>query len=355
MNVFRTARSIRYVAGLAVAVLVSGTIVACSSGSSGDAGSAGSASTLRWSANTVTMTQAIIYAAMGRGSFKKYGLTVKFVPTTSNPTALATGSTDVIVGRASDPMLLINQGKPVKVIGSVAVDTPTGLLGTDGVKTIQDLQKMGSNCILAGIATGTFATYLKFWGDKYGLKCKIDNASDYNTTIDGTVAGRYTASVQLLTNAGAAIASGKAHWLLNPLDPTFKADGDQLPDHVINSDLTVTADYAAKHAAQIKAFISGLKDAEAWMKTATNQQIAQAIKDSGVAFWQPQSVDQIVEQLTGAGTVKNVFQGVGVNVAPISQQLWNESLKTTPEQGVQINVNDPRYSYSAVYDNSAFE
>lgn len=343
-------------AGIA-AIALTALLAACSSsGSSSTAATAAGGSqaqpaTLTWATSTVALNQAVIFVAMGNQNFKKYNLTVKFTTATSDPSALTTGAADVIIGRASDPLTLVSQGKPTKVIAANAVNIPEGFLGSSKVKSIQDLAAMGTNCTIASLPTGNVPLYTAKWMAEYGLKCKVDLISDYTTAVSAVVAGRYDAAVENLSGVGDVLATGRAHWLIDPLDPNF-AKKDQLANPLINSNIAAMASYVSSHSDELKRFMQGLMDAQAWMKTATNEQIAQAVKNSGVAYWQAQSVQQIEQQITANGAGKDVFQTAGGGVVPISEQMWNENLQYAKQQGLKFDTSAAEFSYSSMYDAS---
>jgi hypothetical protein len=328
-------------------------LTACGSDSSSDAsGSAGDLPALRWSANTININQAIFYAAMGRGSFESAGLDVSFVPAQSNSAALVTGTTDVIVGRLADSLGLLEQGKSVKVLAKNGGSPPLGLLANNDVESLDALAAMGSNCRIATLPTGGVPLAVNHFVEKYGLDCKLSTVADYKLTVDGTIAGNFTATVQTPGTGGAAIGSGKAHWLIDPADPNWEADGNRPPVSIIGSSVATTADYNDDHSEELEIFMGVLQDTETWMKTAPNEEIAQAILDSGVAFWTTQTVEAITDQLTSNGSFKDVFSSTlgGEGVDPITAEEWQEQLDNGKYQGVEIDIADPKYSYAEVYD-----
>jgi ABC-type nitrate/sulfonate/bicarbonate transport system substrate-binding protein len=352
MAVSLTGRSKLVRVDLAVLLVAALFLAACSS-SSGDSGS-GKNTTLTWGSGVVTMIDAVGFTAMGLKAFDKYHLDVRFTNGPSAPTLLTTGKADIIRTRYTDVPLLINQGKPVKALATVAVGTPVGLLGGNNVKSIEDLAAMGDRCTIAGAATGSFYAYPRWWAKKYGLKCKIVLVSDYGLALTGVVAGRYSAAPELVSNAGAVLADKKAHWLVDPNAPDHETNGDALPFDEISSIFGATSEYLKSHQDVVARFIKALQETETKMKTMTNEQIAQAIKDSGATVWASQSVDQIVNQLTGNGQAKNVFELDGLNIAPLTEELWKSNLEYVPNEGIELDPSDAKFNYRNAVDNTAF-
>lgn len=351
MAVFLTGRSTSVRGGLAAALAGALLLTSCASPKS-DSGSDGNS--LTWGSGVVTMIDAVAFTAMGLKTFDKYHLDVKFTNGPSAPTLLTTGKADIIRTRYTDVPLLIKQGKPVKALATVAVGTPVGLLGGNNVRSIQDLAAMGDKCTIAGAATGDFYAYPNWWSKKYGLKCKVVLVSDYALALDGVVAGRYSAAPELVSNAGSVLADKKAHWLIDPNAPDHETNGDALPFDEISSIFATTDEYLKSHGDAVSRFIKALQDTEKSMKTMTNEQIANAIKASGAPVWQSQSAEQIVNQLTGNGQAKNVFELDRLDVAPLNEQLWKSNLDYVPNEGIQVDPADPKLSYQNAVDNSAF-
>jgi hypothetical protein len=321
-------------------------LAACSSGSTSSGGTAGDATeTVTWGADSVTMIDAIAFTGMGIGAFQKYHLNAEFVNGTTAPTTLETGGADIVRTDFSTGPLLTKEGKGVKIFATVAVNTPVGLLGTNSVKSIADLKAMGSNCILASFTNGDFYTYPNYWSKKFGLRCKIDQVSDYGLAISGVAAGRYTAAPELASNAGSAIAAKQAHWLISP-------GSDRLPFDVISSVYMTTSSYLSSHKSEVQNFVKALEYTETKMKTMSNQQIAAAIKKSGATIWTSESASDIVEQLTGDGQASNVFSLDKVNIGPLSQTLYNANLHAQPEENIPVDPGSSEFSYAALVNNS---
>jgi ABC-type nitrate/sulfonate/bicarbonate transport system substrate-binding protein len=336
----------RVMAAVGAAVLATSALVGCTApAQTGD----GEPSTVRWSTNTFTMNQVVIYVAMGIGSFDDHGLEVEYVAAQSSPAAMMTGSTDIMVGRPSDPLNLIKEGEDIRIIAANAINTPAGLLGNNKIGSIEDLAALGENCRIASLPSGNVPLLTAHWAEKYDLQCKIDIVSDYNTSVQATVSGAFDASYQNATTVGQVISDGDARWLLDPLDPDFVADGNWLPTPLISQNMAVTGEYAEAHLEDIQKFLAALADAEEWMQSATNEEIAQAIIDSGVDYWEPQPIDEIVAQMTANGIADNVFQVAGGGITSIDEGLWNDNLKYAAQQGVDIDPDDAKYSYDTVY------
>jgi ABC-type nitrate/sulfonate/bicarbonate transport system substrate-binding protein len=331
---------------LAVALLASG----CGSGD--DATADGNAlPTLRWSANTINPNQSVLFAAMGRNAFEEHDLNVEFQAAQSNSAAITTESTDVIVGRLSDSLALIANGKGGKVIGMTAVDSPVGLIGTKDVTSIEDLAAKGSKCRMANLPNGGVYLWVKYFSEKYDLQCEVSIVADYKTTIDATISGTFDASVQNATTGAAAVATGKVNWLVDPTDDADAAANR--PDfHIIAGTLATSTAYAEDHKSELESFFAALEETQAWMKTASNEDVAKAVQASGVEYWKVQTVDEIVSALTGGGAFANVFDAVGGDVSPIDKTLWDEQLDISKELGLDIDSSDPKYSYESAYDGS---
>lgn len=348
----KSGRGLRGPAGMAAVIAMAVLLTACGSNDGdGQSGANGGKETLRWSANTINPNQTVLFAAMGTKAFDKYDLKVEFVPAQSSAAAITTDSTDLIVGRLSDPLALVNEGKSMKVLASSGVNSPVGVIANKDIASIDAIAAMGSDCRTATLPNGGVYLWVRFFMEKYGLKCKVDTVADYKTTIDATVSGRFDFTIQTAATGGAVVGSGNAKWLLDPTDPTVSAANR--PDFsIISGAIATTAEYAESDGEQLKDFFAALADTEKWMHTATNEEIAQAVKDSGVEYYKPQSIEEIVGGLTSSGAFDNVFQTVGGEVEPIPQELWDEQIEISKDLGIDIDKDDPKFSYAEAYDGS---
>jgi hypothetical protein len=346
--------------GLVVSVVLSVALsAACSSSnSSGSAGASNSTSepeaSLTWGTGTVTMFEAAPFTAMGLGIFKKYNLNVSFTDGPSAPPLLVSGSAQIVADRSADVPLLIGEGQSVKAIGALASNVPAGLLASNSVKSMAALQAMGSNCTIASETSGIFIAYQNHWIKKYHLKCQIATIEDYNLAVDGVVSGRYTAAVELLSNAGSVVAGNQAHWLIDPASKNYVSSGNALPGSFINTALITTSAYLKAHKNVVQRFIAALQQTDTMMKKMSNLAIARAIKASGAPYWSSQSVQAIESQLTGNNAAPNVFALDHIGVNPVSKQLWTSSLQNITQQGIKIDPSDPRFSYAKAVDDSVF-
>ena len=339
----------RYLAALTSVLVAAATATACTAEADG---SSGGRDTVTWGTGVITMFEAAPFTAMGLGIFAKHGLDVKFAQAPSAPTLLATGKAQILADRSADVPLLINQGKPTKAFGALASNVPAGLLASNDVKTMADLTALGSNCTIAGATSGIFLAYLNYWVGKFGLKCKIATVQDYSLAQSGVVSGRYTAAVELLSNSGAVVGKKQAHWVIDPTAADYKSGGAALPGSFINTALMTTSAYLKDHKDVVKRFVEALQETNTKMKSMSNEDIAKAIKASGVQYWSSQSEEAIVNQLTGSNAAANVFELDRIGVEPISKQLWTESLQNMKQQGVNIDPADPKYSYEQAVDST---
>jgi ABC-type nitrate/sulfonate/bicarbonate transport system substrate-binding protein len=335
-----------------ISVLLAAALVASCSSSSADSDGKDAADSITWGTGTITMFSAAVFAAMGMGTFKDHDLDVTFKTAPAAATLLGTDDAQIIADRSATTPLLIDQGKPTKVLASLASNVPAGLLGSNDVDSLSDLQAMGDKCTIAAATSGIFLAYINYWKDKFGLECKLLTVQDYSLALSGIVAGHYTAAVELLSNAGAALAQKQAHWLIDPTASDYQSSGAALPGSFINTALMTSDSYLKDHKDVLTRFLAAVEEANEKMKTMSNEDIAQAIKDSGASYWSSQTVDQIVAQLTGSGAAPNVFDLDHIGVDPVSEQLWDDSLQNMKAQGVDIDPSDPKFSFSEAVDGS---
>jgi NMT1/THI5 like len=329
-------------------------LAACSSG--GNSGSTGSSKepeeTVTIGAGTITLNLAIPLVGMGLGLFTKSHLNVKFVDGPTAAPLLATGQADMIFDRSANVPLLNNEGQHTKAILAVTENTRAGLVASKSVKSIAQLQAMGSNCTLASAGSGILFAYQNYWVSKYHLKCKISTLSDYSLVPAGIESGRYTAAAELVSNVSSLVASGNLNWLINPLASNYVSSGNSLGYTFVNNAVVAEDSYIAGNKSTITRFFAVLKDAEQRMKSMSSAQIAQAIKDSGVSYYSAQTASAIAQQLTGDGAVPNIFVLNSMNLAPISQSAWVSTMRSLVAEGVDVNPNDSRWDFANGVDNS---
>jgi ABC-type nitrate/sulfonate/bicarbonate transport system substrate-binding protein len=354
LKVVRVPSPGRHAALAASLALVVALAAGCSGGSSGSRSGSGSEATLTWGTGTVTMFEAAPFVAMGLGIFKKYHLDVQFKVGPSAPPLLVSGAAQIIADRSADVPLLIGEGQSVKALGALAYNVPAGLLASDTVTSMAALQAMGNRCTIAAETSGIFIAYQTHWIQKYHLKCQVDTIQDYSLAVAGVVSGRYTAAVELLSNAGSVVAAKQARWLIDPRSADYQSSGNALPGSFINTALITTSAYLATHKDVAARFLKALQRANTQMQTMSNAAIASAIKASGAPYWASQSVQAIESQLTGNNAAPNVFALDHIGVYPISRQLWTDSLQNIKQQGITIDPSDPRFSYAQAVDDSVF-
>ena len=357
MNAMKALRPrLRFALALSAVLAVAISAGCSSSTSSGSASSSSSEpeASLTWGTGTITMFEAAPFTAMGLGIFKKYNLNVSFTDGPSAPPLLVGGSAQIVADRSADVPLLINEGQSVKAIGALASNVPAGLLASNSVTSMAALAAMGTNCTIASETSGIFIAYQNHWIKKYHLKCQIATIEDYNLAVDGVVSGRYTAAVELLSNAGSVVAGNQAHWLIDPSSKSYVSSGNALPGSFINTALITTSAYLRAHKNVVQRFIEALQQTDTMMKKMSNAAIARAIKASGAPYWSSQSVQAIESQLTGNNAAPNVFALDHIGVNPVSKQLWTDSLQNITQQGIKIDPSDPRFSYAKAVDDSVF-
>jgi hypothetical protein len=221
------------------------------------------------------------HIAVAKGFFKARGLDVKLTDNLGSnfPNALVSGQVDLGWAALPTGLLVTQQGKPTSIIyGTAGAALGASMYGVPGkVTTIDALKKKGGSCRIASLPPGTLgygavAVYLK----KLGLNCDIVPETDTGAMVGATKAGRVDAFVIASGNVIAPLAAKQIVTIVDASKP------DQLaasfgPDYLAIGYVGLTKTMKAK-APSVVAFLKGIKDAYNWFSTASDADVAAAIK-----------------------------------------------------------------------------
>jgi NitT/TauT family transport system substrate-binding protein len=292
-----------------------------------------------------TASYAQIFIADIEGLYERAGVSVTIDNNGTNfASVMLSGRAELTVSGPTASFPAATEGKETAVIHEVTYGLPGGILvaADSPYKTLMDL----SGKKIATSARG---------GARYGVSKAL---SDYiveqggepldlaiETSLTGgfaqvVVSGTVEATEATPDEAIPVIASGRARWLVPPGSPEM---AKFVPPDMVGYSIWTTKDNIAEKDAAVSAFSAGLRLAQQWIADHSDEEVAKALQTR-----------------EGFGKLKfeDVVAGVKLsrNNYPepegfISQERWETvSLPTWSTWGLELDVNDPAYSYDQRVD-----
>lgn len=295
----------------------------------------------------VSPTSADLWVALANGYFTKAGVDVQVkVQGATATTDAAAGRDDIVQSGVTGSFSPRLKGHPTQVIYEVSPGlSTTGVIvsAKSPYKTVMDLS--GKSVTVLGVGTSTYGaavSYSKYIVSHGGKALKIIPASEASQQTNSVVSGSAAASVGLLDIFGPAIAANK----VRVLEP---AAGDLarslFPSDIVNIGYWGLESNLAQKKTATTAFVAGLRMADQWLQTASDAQVAQALKKT--SFFDNFTEQQIEQDLKYDRPFFTTNQGF------ISQQAWDASLKEFGTWGMNgVDVNSSELSYDSIVNMS---
>jgi ABC-type nitrate/sulfonate/bicarbonate transport system substrate-binding protein len=337
---------------LAIAVGLAGSLAsACSSGSSAagtSSASAGATEAITIAGNAPTFTAAA-YVAQDLGYFAAHHVQVTILDNQGPnvPTLVVSGRADIGIGAAAaEPVLLTSKGQDVSVIyGEEGGGVSASLVVPPGT-TLKALQAM-TTCKIGTYPQGTSAYgWATILTKELGLKCGFSVYQSAPLQLAALTGGSVNAIIGSPANFSAAVAAGKATFLINCSTASDRAKYVPDPPAWESVDFGIASNLAAKSTA-VRNFLLAYQEAKNWMRQNGPAATAKIV----VKF--PAARSFTVAQLTATLTTNAPFDEIPDSTGEISQAQWKTSLGFFSSFGLpDYNPDNPQYAYDKIVDMS---
>jgi ABC-type nitrate/sulfonate/bicarbonate transport system substrate-binding protein len=325
---------------------------ACGSSSSGSGGGASSSSqaslgTLSIAIAGASSGNAPLYIAQQNGYFKQHGVTVDIINAGSAAfTEAASGKVDMSMTGTTAGLAPIIQGRQTSTIYTWGVGPDVaGVVVKKGspIKSLADLAgKTVSSEGSSGSSYGTTKALSDYVQEQTGKGFTIIPLATLPDQADQVIAGRTTAAVGLASIWAPYVLAGQLELLVNPgTSPQAK---EIFGDDLINLSIWGLPSKLAANRAAVTAFLAGMLEANKFIDSHTNAQVAQVMATS------PLLAGNTVAALTYAFSLDRPF--VDRTQGKITEQAWNDSLKQFATWGLGISSSNPDLSYAKAVDMS---
>jgi hypothetical protein len=311
--------------------------------------------TLTVGSPTAFAQDVVAYAAMGLGLFKKAGLSVQFQYDPTPQDLLVSGAAQLMSDQPAHALGLIGLGQNVKIIAANTVNVYPGLIGS--VASLAALQSEGTNCTIAEGTSGVLYEYTNGWMKKYGIKCNVVTIASSPVVQAGVEAGTYAAAAEVppIGDGMIAATSRKLHWIIDPTSSSFVAKGYNLGYEYINDSYYTNRHDLTTDKAAITKFFEVETKAIPVIEKMSPKAVATAVRKSGVAAWNAESLAEVEASLTGFGVApkpENAILYNNISLGPIKSSLWSKERQAIQGQNSGVNAYDGFYSYSNAINNT---
>lgn len=256
--------------GVLVAISLVAACGSSSSSSSSSGGATGAGSTtsslapasLNFATNAVSANLSPVLVADALGYFKQENLTVNITYTGSSPlTSLVSGRADLVAfGGFSATMGAVNTGSPAitTIYNLDSGGVSLYMIGAPSVNKIQDCTRVGNSG--AGSAGYTWANTLKASLNTSWTNVPAQNAAALQANF---ASGNIDCMIYVYGGTASFVASGKAHWLINPEDtktyPYPTGITQSLVDEIPAGTIYGVASWVSGHGDVVTRFLRALQ------------------------------------------------------------------------------------------------
>jgi ABC-type nitrate/sulfonate/bicarbonate transport system substrate-binding protein len=350
---WREQRRCAVTASVAAATLI-GLAACSSSGSSaspagnspttpGSISSSASVAPLTVALGAVSAEAAAVYIAQVEGYFtqQKVNVTIELQPGAEAGTDTLAGRADIAFTGASSALAPAVQGKQTQFIFSTITGPGNAsiLVGTNS--------KYNSLKSLSGQQVSTQGVSGASWGETQALSSynaahggtafNIVPLGTFDLQADAVIAGRNAAAGGGPDLFGAQIAAGKMKVLVGPDSPIIKS---LFPSDLVASGLWGLASNIQTKSESVTRFLTALLMANNYINTHSVSQVA------AVMAKDPLYNGYSLAAVQTAVSVERPF--LTPTDGAISQQAWQDSLKTYADWGLGINLSSPALGYSKI-------
>jgi ABC-type nitrate/sulfonate/bicarbonate transport system substrate-binding protein len=345
---------------LAASILLALVAAVAACGSSKAAGSSTSSATaanssvgsLTVGVPSIATLTAVLFIAKAEGYFQKYHVNVNI------ETAGATAGTEVAAGRLDVTQLGTTgafapaaSGRQTSIIywlagnatSAVSVRTQSPLKPADNaLDSLMELS--GKRVAVQGSGTsssGNASAFSKYIVSRGGKPMQIINLPTLDAINAQLLSGQIDAAVGLPDYVAPAIAAGKARILVSASDPSIiKLSGGS----TAAISLFGLKSNLQKKATTVTAFLAAVRAGLAFLNSHTVEQVANVLH--GQSYFADQSVAAI------EATYKLDVPFDSPDGGFISSATWTRSLEAFKAWGLNLNVDDPEFSYDSIVDMS---
>lgn len=331
------------VIGLAACGSSSSSPAASSSTAQGSTSSPASVAPLTVALGAVSAEAAAVYIAQVEGYFtqQKVNVTVELQPGAEAGTDTIAGRADIAFTGAPSALAPAVQGKQTQFIFSTITGPGNAsiLVGTnskyDSLKSLSGQQVSTQG--VSGASWGETQALSKYNASHGGSAFDIVPLGTSDLQADAVIAGRNAAAGGGPDLFGAQIAAGKMKVLVGPDSSIIKS---LFPSDLLASGLWGLASDIAAKSTSVTRFLTALLMANNYIDSHSISQVAAVMaKDP---LYSGYSLDAVQTAVSLERPFLTPTDGA------ISQQAWQDSLKTYADWGLGINLSSPALEYSAI-------
>lgn len=343
-------RGTAVLAAMAVTALAgacSSTSSTSSASTAGGSSSGGSGATLSIAIAGASSGNAPLYIAQQEGYFKQHGVTVNIINAGSAAfTEAAAGKVDMSMTGTTAGLAPVIQGRQTSTIYTWGVGPDvSGVVVKKGspIKSLDDLSgKTVSSEGSSGSSFGSTQALSNYVKQQTGKGFTIVPLATLPDQADEVISGRTVAAVGLTSIWGPYVQAGKLDLLVNPAQSAQAKTifGDDL----VNLSIWGLPSKLASERPAITDFMAGMLEANKFIDSHTDQQVAQVMAGS------PLLTGNSVAGLAYAFSLDRPF--VDSTQGKITEQAWQDSLKQFATWGLGLSPGNPDLSYSKAVDMS---
>ena len=336
----------RLAGGIVTAMIASSALAACGGGGSTVASETGNLTVATSSASTIGTE---LYLANDLGYAKKYGVQLTITNAGAlGPTQAAAGKVDLAQFGASAPLAPTNQGRQMSIVYGLANSVTRGItVATDSPikagKTEDVLMQLSGKTLVTQGTVGSGignATMVSAWIAEHGGKkpriVSVDAADGISAQL---ISGQADGAVMLPDYVAGGLSAGKLKMIVPNTDPVMtQITGGDYPAVTLFG----LSSNLKKKAKAVSALIAALRDAHAYVKTHSTDEIAAVLaKDPAFAG---QAIDSIKTTLQYDPPFLSPADG------HIDEDAWKMTLAAMSNWGTGLDLTASKFDYAHMID-----